>query len=217
MIAREIYDTLGVPPSASQDDVRRAYRRAAKRAHPDSGGSREAWQRLEEAHRVLSDPDLRTRYDQTGEVPPHARRAGEIDVRVVNILGEVVRSVVASPADLDGQPVIEQILESLARKRQEFMVEYDAVRRFGRRVEILQRRKRRKRRRGRNASNDILSLVLEGQLRQNRQDQANCEEKLRVHDQVVDILRQYDYSHEVREAVRASFVTIAGMGPGRMW
>ncbi len=62
------YETLGVKPDATADDIKRAYRRAASAAHPDrEGGSHERMQHVNRAHDVLIDPKRRARYDQTGE------------------------------------------------------------------------------------------------------------------------------------------------------
>jgi DnaJ-class molecular chaperone len=66
------YETLGVAPNASQDDIRKAYRKAAKETHPDlNPGKAEAEQRFKEinaAYDIVGDADKRKRYD-----------AGEID------------------------------------------------------------------------------------------------------------------------------------------
>ncbi|MCD6351121.1 MAG: J domain-containing protein, partial [Armatimonadetes bacterium] len=68
----DYYAVLGVSRDASAEEIRRAYRRQARRCHPDvSPDDPEAEQRfkqLTEAYRVLSDPDLRARYDMTGRV-----------------------------------------------------------------------------------------------------------------------------------------------------
>lgn len=67
------YETLGVAHDASADDIKRAYRRKAMEHHPDrDGGSAERAAEVNEAYRVLSDPELRARYDATGSAtaPP---------------------------------------------------------------------------------------------------------------------------------------------------
>ncbi|GMI34351.1 hypothetical protein TeGR_g5024 [Tetraparma gracilis] len=61
-----MYASLGVPPSASQQAVARAYRRQCVRHHPDKGGSREQFDRLQGAYGTLSDPGKRSAYDRFG-------------------------------------------------------------------------------------------------------------------------------------------------------
>lgn len=59
------YEVLGVASSASVEEIRSAYRTAARRRHPDSGGSVDAMQRLNEAWHVLGDPGRRAVYDRS--------------------------------------------------------------------------------------------------------------------------------------------------------
>lgn len=61
------YRLLGVSPEATPEEIRSAFRRLAKVHHPDTNPNPQSgaqFQVLNEAHRVLSDPDLRRRYDQ---------------------------------------------------------------------------------------------------------------------------------------------------------
>jgi curved DNA-binding protein CbpA len=59
------YETLQVSPNADADTIDRVFRHLAKRYHPDNQetGDRERFDHLLAAHRVLSDPEQRTRYD----------------------------------------------------------------------------------------------------------------------------------------------------------
>lgn len=69
MSSTDLYGLLGVSRDASPAEIRKAYFNKARDAHPDKGGDKEAFQRLQEAHSVLSDPEQRAFYDQTGEIP----------------------------------------------------------------------------------------------------------------------------------------------------
>lgn len=75
-VARSYYDILGLSRSASQDEIKRAYRELALQHHPDqNGGSPDAEERFKavaEAYRVLSDPELKRVYDRYGVAPPGA-------------------------------------------------------------------------------------------------------------------------------------------------
>lgn len=60
---RNYYGVLGVAEGVSYDDLERAYRAAARKRHPDGGGSDEEMKSLNEAHDILSDPETRRAYD----------------------------------------------------------------------------------------------------------------------------------------------------------
>ena len=59
------YEVLGVPVTASPDEVKRAYRRAARTHHPDHGGDAAEFHRIALAFEVLSDPRRRAAYDSS--------------------------------------------------------------------------------------------------------------------------------------------------------
>ncbi|MFC6355606.1 DnaJ domain-containing protein [Luethyella okanaganae] len=71
----DAYAVLGVPASASQDELRRAYRLLLRTTHPDMGGETARFQLLLLAWERLGEPERRTRYDRAGpasRAPRHA-------------------------------------------------------------------------------------------------------------------------------------------------
>lgn len=62
------YETLDVEPNASAEEIKRAYRKKASAAHPDkNGGDTTLMQAVNQANDVLSDPERRAKYDETGD------------------------------------------------------------------------------------------------------------------------------------------------------
>ena len=69
IIMQNYYEILGVSRDASTEDIKNAFRRLAKKYHPDSSGSeedKERFQEIQEAYAVLSNPDKRKVYDYYG-------------------------------------------------------------------------------------------------------------------------------------------------------
>jgi len=69
------YDTLGIKKDASSAEIKKAFRRLARKHHPDAGGDEEKFKEINEAYEVLSDAEKRKQYDQYGQyfaggVPP---------------------------------------------------------------------------------------------------------------------------------------------------
>src|SRR4029079_3850694 len=77
---QDYYAVLGVPRTASQDDIKKAFRKAARKHHPDTNtGDAEAerkFKAVNEANAVLSDPDKRALYDRLGKDWEAYARAG---------------------------------------------------------------------------------------------------------------------------------------------
>lgn len=66
-MAKNYYEVLGVSKTASQDEIKTAYRKLAHQYHPDkAGGDAEKMKEINEAYQVLKDSDKRAKYDQFG-------------------------------------------------------------------------------------------------------------------------------------------------------
>lgn len=101
------YDTLDVPKDADPAAIKEAYRRKSKAAHPDrQGGSHAAMSAVNRAYALLSDPNKRAHYDQTGEeqIPP-------LEQNAKNTLATLVAQLLEHYATHDEFNLVEKLRE----------------------------------------------------------------------------------------------------------
>jgi len=113
------YETLGVAPEATPEEVKRAFRKKASDAHPDrEGGSTEQMQTVNKAFEILGDSEKRAHYDATGQdnlapsVEDEAKLmlmqlfSGALDADVLDVLAHV-------------RKILEQAASELSRMQRE--------------------------------------------------------------------------------------------------
>lgn len=97
------YETLGVDPSASADTIKRAYRKKAKRHHPDNPkGDRASFEQINRASLILLNPERRAKFDATGdaeEASPDNSQA-----LAVSLIVGFIAAVVQQAAKEDSNP-----------------------------------------------------------------------------------------------------------------
>jgi DnaJ-class molecular chaperone len=60
----KLYDLLDLSPSASPDEIKKAFRKKSLKSHPDKGGDPEDYKKINGAYEILSDPEKRKLYDE---------------------------------------------------------------------------------------------------------------------------------------------------------
>jgi curved DNA-binding protein CbpA len=186
-----LYDILGVKKDVKPEDVKRAYRRKARDTHPDKGGSKEDFFRVNHAYQVLSDPARREAYDTRGEdVELGDQRAkmmeemaslvfaiiegNQDDVAHINIL-EVAVSTVKKAIDLQRREVDKNQLAAEKLRK--------AVKRFS----------------AKNGDRDSpLYWMLEHRVKQYEVGRLNAEAAIARNEIMLELLAEYDYKVDAR-------------------
>jgi molecular chaperone DnaJ len=107
-MARDYYEILGVSRDADKEEIKRAYRRLARKYHPDvnkEDGAEERFKEINRAYEVLSEPEIRARYDRFGEagVSSAAGAAGFQDFGDMGGFADIFESFFSGFAGGQGQ------------------------------------------------------------------------------------------------------------------
>lgn len=107
------YETLGVQPDATAEEIKAGYRAAASKAHPDKpGGSDGAMQAVNRAYDTLRDPEARKRYDETGS----DREPPAIEVRAMQAMAQMIEGIVESESPVNIVKAIKAKIDEVRRK-----------------------------------------------------------------------------------------------------
>jgi molecular chaperone DnaJ len=114
------YKILGVAPEATTEDIKRAYKKRALEWHPDKkGGSEDKFKQLGESNKILSNPDLRSKYDRKRNNTPESL-IGKFSnfknaAKAAKAAADTIRSTVN---DFVGENIVDTIDEILGRKKE---------------------------------------------------------------------------------------------------
>lgn len=194
------YDILQVPRDADQKSIHSAFRRKAKVAHPDAGGSPEAFAKISRALAILTNPTTRDRYDRTGEAEP-----GGPDNEHIEINNMVLQAVLYAVSQGDARFTdivrggIEHMNAKIFETDQEIAQHKAAARDQIDKYEAVIKRLSRKK----SAEPDMLTTMLNGAIGQTRSNLeanlAQLEPRLRKIRAAREILSGYKYAADRRE------------------
>lgn len=112
------YEVLGIEANASPDDIDKAFRRLSLKYHPDHGGDPGQFKLLNEAYAILSDPERRKLFDETGDVSQRkGQRAAE----------SIIAAMVAEAFAQDSRDPIRWMQERIDARRDDHQAMRDKL------------------------------------------------------------------------------------------
>ena len=186
-----LYDDLGVAKDASAASVKAAHRAAAKRDHPDVGGDRHRFDRVQRAYDVLGDPDRRRHYDETGAYDESPESAEEQEA--LGLVQRLVTEIMYGPADLTTLDLVGNALAAAKKGRDKVAASTTAVERNLERLAVVRARLQRRSTEGA----DPVAALLDHQERELHQNRPKIARALRVHDRAIVLLQDYSYRLDV--------------------
>lgn len=183
------YQTLDVPRNADPATIKRAYRRKAKRLHPDTGGNARDFHEASRAVQVLLDPQRRKHYDETGEIDEssvHNDPLGEAKTLVLHFF----LAAVASPNDLFKVDLIDKARENFRQHIQhitgQIKIEQTKIKKF----EKLEQRLRHK------DNNDFVRLACRSQVRELTEAIRKHDAQIKIREQSIELLKEYSFEQD---------------------
>jgi curved DNA-binding protein CbpA len=186
----DLYGVLGVHPTATAGEIKAAYWRRAKNAHPDAGGSEHEFGSVKLAHDVLSDPDRRARYDRTGEVVgPEPDNTEQGALGLIGMMLEAVLTSDPDPIECDVVAVMKtQFLSQVGEVSRKLKVTNRSIER----AERMRGRFRRNK-----PGDNIIERVLEWEIDALKRSSRISEAALKQRERAIALLNDYDFAQDI--------------------
>lgn len=132
------YLVLGIPPSASDPEIRAAYLALAKLHHPDKGGDPETFKQISQAYSILSDANSRAAYNR-GTYSEDSSTDADLGLAVQHLMG-AFQALVGMHTDFTYVDLIGEVVQTLERTREDIRRQMETNREGLNKVKALKRK-----------------------------------------------------------------------------
>ncbi len=201
MTSFDPYLLLGLARDANAASVKSAYRQAVQRAHPDRGGDPEGFIAIVRAFGVLSDPDARRLFDETGVVDDDVVRdyRREVATLLVDMFDAAVSAAISTGMGLDRVDFIAQMRDAVTAGLEDARAR---LYRVDAEIDSLTRlRSRIRRRHGAEAGRNLFVDRLDGQIGSRTTEHATVKKRVAMLDAAVVELDNYESDVELIAAL----------------
>jgi hypothetical protein len=194
----DLYGVLDVPKTAARDAIRKAYRKRAKTAHPDRGGTRESFALVTLAHAILSDDERRAKYDATGDCseasPDNSVQAAmELLAKAVGTAMQTYGNGRIDPTTMNVARDLEAHITGWLGK---IMTEKQGALQARKMAEKMIGRFKRKQKRGTPPKPNFLDRLMQDQLKAISAAIEGLEKQEATHRAAIEMAREYDFTHD---------------------
>lgn len=188
-----LYDILGVNEKASQDTIKKVYRKQALKNHPDKGGNQEIFNKISHAYNIISDPQKREYYDNHGEDPTDGKN--KVIDAVINLFFGVIEELSKNDNYLYTN-LINKMIECIDR---ESLKRVENITKIKDRITVIKNIKSRLK--CKNKKPGILVLTLENQIEQLDDSIKKINNTIELGDDMKKFIKDYSYKVDIRKNV----------------
>lgn len=184
----DLYKTLNVNKNAGKAEIKRAYKKAASKQHPDKpGGDKAKFQQLQRAYDILSDDAKRGEYDSTGEVTGKKSIEEKALNTIVSIFAQIVESM--SPKKLRKCDVLSIVKQTVNKELHKSSADIDRLK-----ADVLEIEKTK-------AlmvkdSHHLFANVIDTKIRAIESQINTHEENEKVGHRILEMIKEFEYAYE---------------------
>jgi curved DNA-binding protein CbpA len=204
MSDKSLYEILGVKVDATDAQIKRAFRKRAKRAHPDMGGDPEKFREINHAYEVLSDPERRQRYNETGQGGnPAAADAHQKNIGILS--GIILQAVQQNPLGCNPIEATRQIITNrIAQIRDTAGKDIEIANRLRHMAENVLRNRE---------GENLISSVLENQANGGQEHAAKLTQEADALGEVLKMLDDYRWKPDGENRTRPTLNSLRNGAP----
>lgn len=180
------YTILEVSPQASDEEIKKQFRKLAQQNHPDRGGNEEKFKQINLAYSILSDPVRRKHFDSTGEYNINQ----DIRQQVLNNLSMLITHFMNN-LDPEMENLIVCMKNDIAREKVAIGVNItNTITAISKLEKFLRKIKRKK------EGENVLKMFVASQIKNHESSILSFNRNLEVCDEMIKLLEDYEYGDE---------------------
>lgn len=190
------YKTLGIEKDATQDQIKRAYKRKASKCHPDKGGDKIEFQKLQNAYSILNDERKRLYYDQYGiedSLPDLDQEAlKELSFIFSDLLDNMDFEQIKNVDIID--VIKKQIEENIKKSKVVLAINNKQISKFEK-VETKMSKDYK----------NIFANVINNKIKKAKSDNLMINRKIELCDKILLLLKEFEFSYEKKDLHRIMY------------
>ena len=194
------YIELGVTKKSTPVEIKKAYYDLSKTHHPDHGGDIDSFQRISKAYEILSDPEKRKYYDDTGFIKGQDNTKQMMNQLIFSVMSEAIMLF-----DPERDNILVKVREGMNNLSREALKKLSKMRTYLKRLRKVETKLKTKK-------DPILLLMLNQEIIRNQIVIERGEKEVKAIEEALSLLEDYTYEEDIHKQLER-FIPFGGFGP----